>query len=39
MAKLVSDTPDVPPWNIGTTAFRFIPKPDGGFADDPKNGS
>jgi hypothetical protein len=34
MAKLVSDTPDVPPRHVGTTPFRFVAEPDGGFADN-----
>jgi hypothetical protein len=34
MAKLVSNTPDVPPWHIWTSPFRFLPEPNSGFADD-----
>ena len=34
MAKLVSDTPDIPPGQIGTAPFRLVPEPDSGLADD-----
>ncbi len=29
----VSDAPDIPPWQVGMR-FRFVPKPNGGLADD-----
>jgi len=34
MAKLVSNTPDVPPRLIGNTLLGLIPEPGGSFADD-----
>jgi hypothetical protein len=33
MAKLVSDPPDIPLWQIWNAPFRFVPEPDRSFAD------
>jgi hypothetical protein len=33
MAKLVSDPPDIPPWQPRTAVFRLVAEPDCRFAD------